>query len=130
VGKLNTAIDNVFSFFGSANWTDENIATFPQNFVNTSGLNEFIRVNIILSPLPINRGSASGLLKIEIFTEAGRSIDRAVEIADTLNLHLENKFVGQCQFTGSSFYNSNLEEDNSTLYRSLYTINFNFFGVN
>jgi hypothetical protein len=128
VGKLVAAVDDIFSFFGSFVWSSENIATFPQNFVNTSGLNEFVRLNVILAPLPINRGSASGMLKVEIFTEAGQSIDRPVEIADRLNTHLENKFVGQCQFTGSSLTNIGLDE-NPALFKSIYTINFNFFGV-
>jgi len=134
VGKLDSAVDDIFSFFGSFQWTSENIATYPQNFVKTSGVSEFIRLNVILGPLNINRSSATGILKIEIYTVAGQSVDRAIAIGDKLNSYLENKTIGRVQFTSSSLYHlddaTNRIYEDPTLFKSIYSINFNFFGVN
>ena len=132
MGKLLSAADYVFAFFGSPLWTSRNIATYPQNFVKTDGLREFIRINIVVGP-GIDKGSSTGLLKVEIFTPAGQSIDRAVDIADALNDTLENKTFGQIQYTNGSMYHvdpdSTKDYEDPTLFKSIYTINFNYFGV-
>lgn len=125
--------EDLFSLFNSNSWKAENIKTFPNNFTAVDAGSEFIRASIISSGTGINLKSKSGVLLIDIFTSAGSGPKSASLIADKLDKYFVGKTLSThsgavTQFSNSSFDFRGLDKDNPTLYRSGYTIPFNYFG--
>jgi len=124
---------DIFSVFDSAAWKAENINTYPSNFVGMNTTNEFIRVTIIPSGQGINLPSISGLILIDIFSSAGDGPQRPYAIADVLDSYLVGKTfktgLGSTQLTNSSLDERGRDPDNDILYRTIYSIPFNFYGV-
>lgn len=134
MGKFETLQSDIFSVFGSASWVNEDIKTVPENFVLTITNSEYIRVAILPGTISeVNINSISGQLMIDIFTPAGKGPLRAYQIADKLDEYLNGKTVktgeGSTQFRASSLNSIGQDVDNKSLFRSLYTISFNYFGV-
>ena len=134
MGKYNDAIKSVLALFGTTAWTQENIKTFPGNYVGTGAGDTYIRVHVIPSGAGLNRASVSGQLLIDIFTPAGKGPLDAGLIADRLDAHLvgKNLPVGNrnVQFPEASSMSPNgLDKANPALFRSSYAISFNYFGV-
>jgi len=123
-----------FSIFGSTSWKNENIKTFPVNFIELTPGTEFVRVSVIPSGNGINLTSISGVLIIDIFTSAGNGPRRTSLIADKLDSYLVGKSVStvsgnSTQFNKSALAYLGLDTVNSALYRATYSIPFNYFGV-
>jgi hypothetical protein len=133
MGKFTRLQEDAFSIFNSAEWKAENIKTFPNNFITVNPGNEFIRVSIIGSGIGINLESVSGVFIIDIFTSAGNGPRQASLIADKLDQYLVGKSISGesgsvTQFSNSALDARGLDRDNPALFRSLYTIPFNYFG--
>ena len=134
MGKYTTLETDIFSVFSSTAWRGEKISTYPNNFVVNNNSSEFIRVTIIPSGRGINISSVSGILIIDIFTFAGEGTKRPSLIADKLDQYLSGKSLqtsssATTQFQGSSLSFVGTDKDNSSLFRSNYTIPFNFYGA-
>lgn len=132
MGKYLNLQDDIFSIFNSNTWKAENIKTFPANFVAVSQGNEFIRVSIISSKSGININSVSGVLIIDIFTSAGNGPKQPSFIADKLDQYLAGKSVttqanAVTQLMESTLDFRGVDKNNPALFRSLYTIPFNYF---
>lgn len=132
MSKYQALNKDVFSIFGSVAWKALNIKTFPDN--HKADAAEYIRISILPNGAGINLSSISGILIIDIFTSAGAGPRRASFIADSLDSFLVGKSVETSeghvtQFINSAFMPRGLDRDNPTLYRSSYTIPFNYFGV-
>jgi len=126
--------NDVFSIFATQAWKAEKIQTFPNNFVITKNTSEFIRINIIPSGRSINVSSVSGIIIVDIFTLAGSGTRSAILIADKLDQYLKAKTIrtalkNNTQFMGSSLTFNGTDPDNPSLFRSTYTIPFNFYGA-
>jgi hypothetical protein len=133
MGKYENLHGDVFSVFGSQSWLAENIKTIPSNF-NTANIgNEYIRISVVPSGYGINYTSSSGQLLIDIFTPAGSGPTRSAQIADRLDAYLVGKSItlhnGRTQFGKSSLSQFGPDGANPALFRSIYSISFNFFGV-
>lgn len=134
MGKYTTLETDIFSIFSSNVWKNEKISTYPNNFVVNNNSSEFIRVTIIPSGRGINVSSVSGVLIIDIFTFAGEGTKRPSLIADKLDQYLVGKSLNTSpenttQFQGSSLSFGVTDKDNTSLFRSTYTIPFNFYGA-
>jgi hypothetical protein len=134
MGKFVDIQDDVFSVFSAAAWLAESIKTYPQNHIAVNPGNEFLRVSVVPSSYLSTLYSLSGQLKIEIYTPAGLGPKRPFEIADLLDQYLSGKYLntsgnGATQFLNSTMDEGRIDEDNSSLYRSTYTISFNYTGV-
>jgi hypothetical protein len=134
MGKYTSLETNVFSIFASNAWKSEKINTYPNNFIVTKNSGEFIRVTIIPSGKGINLISTSGILIIDIFTLAGEGTKKASLIADKLDNYLVGKSITTSekhvtQLNGSSLSFVGIDKDNTSLFRSNYTIPFNFYGA-
>ncbi len=134
MGKYANLEKDIFSIFDSVSWKAENIKTYPSNFIKSEGVNEFIRITIIAKDPGLNIKSISGVLLIDIFTSAGAGPNRVTVIADKLDLYLSgvSKTLTsgvRTQFLSSTLYPNGIDKDNTALYRSTYTIPFNYFGV-
>jgi hypothetical protein len=134
MGKYENLEKDVFSIFGSTLWKNENIKTFPVNFIELTPGTEFVRVSVIPSGNGINLTSISGVLIIDIFTSAGNGPRRTSLIADKLDSYLVGKSVStvsgnSTQFNKSALAYLGLDTVNSALYRATYSIPFNYFGV-
>lgn len=134
MGKYSALEEDIFSIFDDANWKAEDINTYPSNFNKQEGNSEFIRVTIISSNQGLNLKSISGILLIDIFTAAGLGPNQSTLIADTLDQYLSGISKTLTSGARTQFYSSTLspmgiDKDNTTLYRSQYTIPFNHFGV-
>lgn len=71
----------------------------------------------------------SGLLIIDIFTEAGKGQSRPLQIADALDLILQNQILTNKTELGVSYLNyEGLDPVNSSLTRYKYTIPFKLYG--
>ena len=134
MGKYENLEKDVFSIFASTLWKNENIKTFPVNFIELNPGNEFIRASVIPSGNGINLTSISGVLIIDIFTSAGNGPKKTSLIADKLDSYLVGKSVStvnnnSTQFNKSALAHVGLDTVNSALYRATYSIPFNYFGV-
>lgn len=125
---------DVYSVFAQDSWITEEIVTYPSNFPPDDGVGEYIRVAIIASGSAPRLQSTSGVVLIDIFTEADRGSHRPNVIADKLDQYLLGKSLktgqGTTLFLGSSMIHNGIDRDTKTLFRSTYTINFKFFGEN
>jgi len=134
MGKYIDIQNDIFSVFASAGWLAEAIPTYPQNHIPINPGTEFIRVSIVPSSFLSTLDSLSGQLIIDIFTVAGEGPSRPFEIADILDQYLTGKYLetsgnGATQFLNSAMGSGSLDADNPGLYRSMYTISFNYTGV-
>ncbi len=125
---------DVFSVFSSNAWKLENIKTYPNNFVAVSTGSEFLRISVIPSGQSLNRSSASGIVIVDIFTQAGNGPHRTSLLADKLDSYLLCKSLstaenGVTQFNISSLSFVGIDKENNSLYRATYTIPFNYYGV-
>lgn len=134
MGRYEAVQKDIFSVFNQNAWKNEGIKTYPANFLVVDPGIEYIRVSIIPSGQGINRFSLSGVLIVDIFTSAGNGPQRTSLIADKLDQYLLGKSLkttsdGLTQFQISSLQFVGLDKHNTNLYRSIYTIPFNYFGV-
>ncbi len=134
MGKYSNVESDIFSIFGSIGWKAQNIKTIPTNFVPKDIGNEYIRVSIIMSQ-GIDIRSLRGLIMIDIFTPAGKGPKRTNEIADKLDQYLVGKVIsttagGMTQCMASSINVGQPDSANPGLFRTIYQINFNYYGVN
>jgi hypothetical protein len=134
MGKYTALQLDVFSVFASQAWQDGMILTVPDNVVQGADGKDYIRVSVLASGKGANRASTSGLVLIDIFTSAGNGPSAAAAIADKLDDFLANKQLatsssGVTQFGSSSFAPEGADPANATLFRSTFTIPFNYFGV-
>jgi len=137
-GKYETLHNDIYSIWASANWSNENIKTFPENFIGQVPNKEYIRVSILPSDRSMDTsyqhlGSVSGQVMIDIFVPAGKGPIRASQIADRLDAYLVGKSVqsgqGLTQFQTSTLSNFGFDKANASLFRAIYTIPFTYFGV-
>jgi hypothetical protein len=133
MGKYTNLDANIFALFGSNAWNKKNIKTYPNNFLAVNPGTEFIKVTIMPNEFGINRLSVAGVVIIEIYTPAGNGPKRASTIADELDTFLSGKSLGTggaiVQFSQSSIAPFGPDADNKSLYRTTYTIPFNYFEV-
>lgn len=133
MGKYEALTKDIFSIFGSTQWITENVKTIPANFVYPPGQKTFIRVSVLPSGKGINLVSASGVLIVDIFTPAGEGPQPAMLIADKLDRHLAAQSVltgeSRTQFGSSAFDLKGIDSADSTLFRSVYTLPFSYFGA-
>lgn len=133
MGKYVALETDVFSVFSTNQWKAENIKTYPINFVTINPGAEFIRVSVISSGEGVDIKSISGVLIIDIFTSAGNGPRQSSLIADKLDQYLVGKSFstgnGTTQCHNSTMKHVGLDADNPSLFRSIYQIPFNHFGV-
>lgn len=133
MGKYNELQKDIFSIFGTQTWKDENIKTVPSNYSGAALGNEYIRITIIPGREGLNLTSSAGVLSIDIFTPAGDGPNRASLIADKLDEFLIGKHISAnlnaTQMGRSTLQPFGVDKDNPALYRSIYSITFNYFGV-
>jgi hypothetical protein len=118
---------DIFSVFGSEEWEDEEIPTFPSNMSFDKVPRKFILLSIIKSGAGVNLKSISGQLIIDIFIAAGEGPTQASNIADTLDTFLVGKTLNKTQFFESSMTELGKDKANPTLYRTQYVIPFQHF---
>lgn len=135
MGKYDSLEKDIYSIFSSMPWSLESIATFPNN-VFPSELTEYIRVNIVASGEQIANSlkSVSGILIIDIFFPVGGGNSRATIIADKLDTYLSGKtkattLGGSTQLLSSTLVSMGVDKANANLFRYIYTIPFNYYGV-
>jgi len=133
MGKFTDVETDVFSVFASAAWITESISTYPANHIIENDGNEFIRVSIIPGGEGVNLHSVSGQLIVDIFTSAGEGPSRISAIADIVDSYLSGKTFKASgktsQFHSGALGNAQVDEDNPSLYKAIYSISFNYFGV-
>ena len=130
-----TVLTDIYSVFHDADWVLEAIKTVPQDYVQVNAGTEFIRVSVLPSGAPSTRYSRAGMLIIDIFTPAGNGPKRAFAIADRLNAYLESKTIStiagcSLQLQRSVLSPTGEDRDNPALSKALYSIPFQYFGVN
>jgi len=133
MGKYLNLDTRIFALFGSNAWLSKNIKTYPSNFLIMNPGNEFLKVTALPNEFGVNRLSVSGTLLVDIYTPVGGGPKRASTIADELDNFLSNKTLGTAgatvQFKQSSIAPFGPDPDNKSLYRTTYTIPFNYFEV-
>jgi hypothetical protein len=134
MGKFASLEKDIFSVFGATEWLAENIATEPDNFFGKNTGNEYIRVIIIAGRPSVNCTSVSGQLSIDIFIPAGVGPNKASLIADKLDSYLVGKVISSAtgnatQFGSSTLASNGIDSANPSLFRFIYSIPFNYFGV-
>ncbi len=130
MGKYTALESDLFTFFGSDAWKEENLKTYPVNFnPEEMGAPPFVRISIVPEGGALNALSISGVLMIEIFTVVGNGPRASSEIADTLDRRLQEKTFGRTQLFRSAMSQLQLDRDNTTLARTLYSLPFIHFGA-
>jgi hypothetical protein len=135
MGKFSDVSSLVNSIFGSAEWQNEGIVTHPSNFTGDVKGNEYIRVSVLTASNRLeytNLNSMVGQIVIDIFTRAGEGPLRPNQIADILDKYLVGKIfssqIGTLQMSASLKDQGKTDSANPALFRTLYTINLNYFG--
>jgi hypothetical protein len=124
----------VMAVFGATEWSSNGILTVPWNFINkVSG--EYIRYSVIASGDNSISNAKSGHLQVEIFFKRNTGPVRAAEIGDLLSDFLERKSFSTSDGRNLQFFTATMsplgpDPDNPDLNRALFSISFNFFGVN
>lgn len=134
MGKYLTIESDVFSIIEDnlKSLTDAKI--YPNNYIAVNPGKKFLKCSIISSGAGINLKSVSGLLIIDIFTPVGVGPRDASLIADTIDQCFAGKSKiapnnSMTQFMGSNLTHRGVDPDNPALFRSSYSIPFNYFGV-
>lgn len=133
MNKYSAYLNDIFSIFATTAWKNENIKTYPDNYIQVNAGQEFVRVHSLLSGTDQNN-IMSGILIAEIFIPAGSGPSRAYSIADKLDNYLAGKTIatalnGNTQLFSSSLATLGADPINKGLHRYKYTIPFNYFGV-
>ena len=133
MGKFSGAEEHLLSVFATAQWKAEDIPTYPANYVGKID-RDYVRVQVIASGQGANRISCSGVLLVDIFVKAGEGTRQLSQIADKLDLFLQNKLLkttglGRTQTFTSVLQPRGLDPDNSGFYRGLYSLPFQFSEV-
>ncbi len=133
MGKFETLESAVYSIFSSVAWTAENIKVYPSNYVPSGSGKEFLIVHVIPSGAADRLNSVSGIIIIDIFTASGSGPKQASILSDKLDKYLLGKSIKSGKTTtfcsSSSLVHNGADKDNPALFRSIYTINFNFYGA-
>lgn len=133
MGRFEQSSINALSFFATSAWTDTGIEVVPENFSGKIVGGEYVRATQVMAVTPINRNSTSGLLQVDIFVEADKGPKRGAQIADLLDLLLSSKTVvsgeTSTQFGIATVQNLGYDQANPSLYRYLFSVPFNHFGV-
>lgn len=107
---------------------------YPADYQGTiTNQNEFCRYTVLPTTSEVyNSGRSkfsSGLLIIDIFVEAGRGQARPFQIADALDLLLQNKILTNKTELGVSYLSyDGLDSANQSLSRYKYTLPFKLYG--
>lgn len=135
MGKYSTLYELIYAVFNTAQWAAASIPTYPVNFTPPSGLDTYIRVDVVASGgnTAAFPRSVSGVLIIDIFAPAGKGNKTGTDIADTLDTYLAGKTMkvptGSIQTRESALVHSGIDKDNLSLSRYEYSIPFNYYGV-
>jgi hypothetical protein len=133
MSRYSTVLNDIFSVFATPQWVSQDVKTFPDNFVSVDAGNEFIRVSVIPQSRGLNRNSIAGVLQIDIFTPAGNGPKGVMALADKLDQFLKNKSFmtasNNTQMLDSTLSLRGKDSANPALFRSVYTIPFNSYGV-
>lgn len=134
MGKYSSIDKSIYSVFSTPAWLAESIKTVPANYNGTGLGNEYLRVSIVpgssfaYANMP---KSSAGQLIIDIFAPFGEGSARISTIADLLDTYLVSKSFavtnGKTQFSASSLAHLGKDSANPSLYRSSYSISFNYF---
>ena len=134
MGKYAELETDIYSIFSSKEWLAYSIKTYPSNYLAVDAPNKFIRAHIIPATTGLNLRSVAGILMIDIFTSAGYATKDAFDIADKLDTCLVGKTIslglGNTQFSVSTIQPEGKDKDNPSLFRTTYSIPFNYYGVN
>lgn len=135
MGKYTALETDIYSVFHQVGgWPTTGIDTHPVNFVPPQPASRFIKVAILPSDDGVNINSVSGIIMIDIFTSAGNGQTDAFDIADKLDTYMVGKTFnvgsGSTQCGKSAVRPEGIDKDNPALYRTTYTIPFNYYGVN
>jgi hypothetical protein len=135
MGKFSDVSSLVNSIFGSVEWQNESIVTHPSNFTGDVKGNEYIRVSVLTASNKLgytNLNSMAGQIVIDIFTRSGEGPRRSSQIADLLDKYLVGKIfssqIGTLQIGPSLTSQGNVDSANPALFRTLYTVNLNYYG--
>jgi len=136
MGKYSNLTSDIFSVFSSSEWQSTGYKTIPADFVGKDLGDQFLRISVLSSGRqPANSlKSVSGMLMIEIFVPAGLGPSKVNQIADKLDEFLAGKTLqtslgGTTQLSASTLSGGGPDTANSSLYRIIYSISFNYFGV-
>lgn len=136
MGKYTDLHSDVYSVFGAPAWVAEGLKTIPDNYLATALGSEYLRVSVVNSSnltYANLKNSLAGQLIIDIFVKAGDGLNRTAIIADKLDTYLVRKTISTAlghgtQFGISSMVSLGVDSKNASLYRSSYSIPFNYFG--
>jgi hypothetical protein len=134
MGKFVNLETEIFNLI-EANKAEFNpVRVYPANFVSVNPGDKFLRVTVIPTGPGINLRSVSGLLTVDIYLPVGEGPRNTSLIADKIDTYLVGKSYsttggGTMQFGNSTLAPGSIDRDSPSLYRSTYTIPFNFYGV-
>lgn len=134
MGKYEAITKDVLKLFATPSWLAHGIPSYPGDYIQCAKDTKFIRVDIVLAGPGLNRTSVSGQIIVDIFVPAGFGPSLAAQIADKLDkvfLGCSHPIAGgSLQVTGSSsLAKRGKDSGNPALFRYVYAVSCNFFGV-
>jgi len=102
---------------------------WPRDVVPTNRPMPYGELSFIPSDTGVNLRSISGIVIVDIITEAGRGPSAALSFADTLDSYLVNMTIGTTQFFWSTLAPRGTLRSDNTKERHEYTISFKYFGT-
>ncbi len=134
MGKFASLEKDIFDLIEANKAAFSSFKIYPSNFVSVNPGNKFLRVTVIPTGPGINLKSVSGILSVDIYLPVGEGPRNTSLTADQIDTYLVGKSYstsgnGTLQFGNSSLAPGSIDRDSPSLYRSTYTIPFNFYGV-
>lgn len=123
----------VYNIIASADYVAESLpTTITENFTGDIPEGEFIRVNLTFGGINNtafgDSSTTSGIVRFDIFTAAGTLPTRSYEVADILDNYFQNKNIDGVSFGKSTLTPQGIDTDNSSYFRSNYSVQFNKFN--
>lgn len=134
MGKYTSLEKDIFDLINTNLNNVGTLRIYPSNFADVTPEQQFVKVTIVPSGNGLNLKSVSGLLIADIYVPSGSGPRGTSILADGLDSQLVGKTLktttgGTTQFGNSTMTPVGIDKANPTLFRSTYTIPFNFFGV-
>ena len=124
---VQTDIERLFGGLDDSPWLTYGITSYPVNYQGGTYASEFVIVEIIPGRPLTTYGSqgVQGQVIVQIYTQAGNGISRAVEIADLLDALLQGKQLPRGTITGTSSMSvRGIDSQDNSLFRADYVVPF------
>ncbi len=133
MGKFVATETAIFAMIEQLRPALQGAKVYPANYLAANPGTLFLKVAVLPNGTGVNLKSTSGVVLVDIYSPAGEGPRMTSLIADGVDAYLVGKTLntdgGVVQFNNSSLSMGAVDKDSPSLWRSTYSIPFNFYGA-